>query len=1441
MGIDVSGNRGLNFTATLNITDAKKNAEDLKRVLSDLGINTVNQSQKAFNQSQIEFQNQLRKARLELEALKKQEQELKNTNLQTGAATAELTRKIAENRLAQQELTKAAKAAKEAHKATAGSYKEATEKLKALGLEIRNTTGGFNRMTPELKAKIREYNELNSRLKAFDETMGIHTRNVGNYKSALDGLKSLVAGYLSTQAILAGIRQVINSNAELSDSLSDVRRTAGLTAQEADNLAEQLKKIDTRTSLKGLLDIAIIGGQLGIAKDQLAGFTTAVDQLAVSLSGELQGGPEGIAKSLGVLDNVFGITKANAGDVEKSFNQIGSAILGLGQSGLATGDFLSDFGERVGGLAKQASLSLPVILSYGAVLQENGVSAEVAGSSFKRLLSALTVNRSKFFAVAQLADANLTLKDFTNIINTDAKAALDLFFAGLAKGGTTTSSFNDILKSLKLTGAGVSQTVAALANGQESLNGHIVQATHDFDQATLSAEQFAIKNDNLAGSLNKLDKTVVKITTSGSISKFFKSIVDGSNYALKAVDDLFNRISENDSRAARNVALNDYKNTGVLTDEVKKILQEQKNAAQKGYVEGLNDQGRAFAKTLSERANGESELNNTITAQSAKLNNLERERNKLLKNRSDFNGIISNQERQILNQTTANYGRQKAVVQELLNIRDKLYPKAKDAPADVVIDTKTQSAEARKLENALKAQRALQAEIDALTKKGSDKRQDDDARELSEVDAKYKKLREKAIAFNNDSRNKSKGLRVDSSGLLRAQSDEEDALRDKQASVKLKFTLDEQKKYYEEFEQYKTTFGVDEAKKRYASLINVDQSYLENLKSRQDALLGDDKAKGGDAGSGSYVAKQQKVLEEATKIAQQEEQKRTDALLKEFMSYADKRKVLIEKYNSDFAALEGNDGAQTERTKRYERDLKELDDANAKKLESYQTLFEGIEALSKKQALAILQAARTQLAKDIKSGAIVDPAEIAKVKKYFNEVETTIREGSGQALMDLAKQVDDVAAAVGGIDSAFGKVLGTLGNVLGQVGNIKKGFRDLQVAQNNKSITGQLTAGLGIFGAGLSIFQSVVSFFTRSEQREAQAAYARDLQNRQTEALNKALERQVALLDNVYGTDRIRDYSAAIKQAQNNQAAYAQQLTSRFALTGDKVFDDIIVKLNNGETIKNLLNKQYEDYQKLQKSGQLQNLPTDLDALQKLLDDKMLDENTANIVTNLIKARDTAEQLKNNLRAETTGTTLDQIADDFISTLTDGVHDFGKTFEQTMQKSILNGFKGELIRKQLQAFYTEFANLSDGGLTSEEIETLRKAYLTASEKAKKDLEDLSKATGIDLTTGTGSSASQSNRITDAVTETTANKVEGAFNGMRMVQLQTNVLLTSQGKTLGDLYVIASNNFAIQQKIEANTRRGADAGENALPLLRSIADNTKDSLAAQLRAGGKFGY
>lgn len=388
---------------------------------------------------------------------------------------------------------------------------------------------------------------LDSRIQTLKNSIDSTTESIARQKAALPGvqnayngigsqLTSVIGGYVSLYAAIRGVQAIVSSNAEISDSLADVRRTASLTIPQVEALFQALKKIDTRTSLKGLVDIAVIGGQLGIATDQLAGFTKATDQLNVALGGEIKGGPDEIAKSLGILNNVFGISAKNGGDVEKSFNQIGSVILGLGQSGLATGDFLSDFGQRVGGIAAQAKLSLPILLSYGAVLQEQGVTAEVAGTAFKKLLGSLATKRSDFFAVAQIADSKLTLQQFTDLINNDTQGALSKFFDGLAKGGPTTTQFQDLLKGVGLDAARSGQAITALALHQQDLTKHIAESTKEFQDGTLAAQQFQVKNDTLGASVDKLGKSFVSLTTSGGLASFFKFITDALGKTITDLD-----------------------------------------------------------------------------------------------------------------------------------------------------------------------------------------------------------------------------------------------------------------------------------------------------------------------------------------------------------------------------------------------------------------------------------------------------------------------------------------------------------------------------------------------------------------------------------------------------------------------------------------------------------------------------------------------------------------------------------------------------------------------------------------------------------------------------------------------------------------------------------------------------------------------------------------
>lgn len=517
-------NKAINFKPSGSINASLSTTKQLLKDITGLAGAARNSLGGAANATAIQQQ------RVALAAARTETQNYRTESARLASELAALRLQTAQNRAATT--------------AASGSYREAQQRLTALGKSIREAQNGFRSTNPIIQAQIREYRTLNRQLQDFDSTMGNNQRRVGNYQRAFAGIGGFIAGAFGFTALLAGGRELIRNNAEISDSLADVRRTAGLTATEATNLGASLKNVDTRTSLKDLLAISKIGGQLGIAKNQLAGFTKAVDQLSVALGDELKGGAEGIAKSLGVLDNVFKISANNGGNVEKAYNQIGSSILQLGQSGLATGDFLADFGERVGGIAKQAGLSLPTVLSFGAVLQENGVSAEVAGTAFKRLISAISSNSGKFFDVARMADTNLTLKEFNRIINTDTKKALELFFNGLNKGGSSTVAFNSILKSLKISGAGVSQVVSALASNIPALNKHIDESTKALNDGTIASDQFAIKNNTLAASIDKLGNAMTNITTSpdSNLGKFFKGIVDSFTGGIKVIDILTGKI-----------------------------------------------------------------------------------------------------------------------------------------------------------------------------------------------------------------------------------------------------------------------------------------------------------------------------------------------------------------------------------------------------------------------------------------------------------------------------------------------------------------------------------------------------------------------------------------------------------------------------------------------------------------------------------------------------------------------------------------------------------------------------------------------------------------------------------------------------------------------------------------------------------------------------------
>lgn len=418
------------------------------------------------------------------------------------------------------------------------------------------------------KKEAKELNSLTGRvlkldraLKKVDKQSGIFNRNVGNYpKLAQNAARSFVslASSLGLVGGVAGFLSVVNKNAELSESLSDVRKTTGLTDNEVNKLADSFDRLNTRTSTLDLLGIATGGGRLGVAKDELEAFTIAVDKVFVALGDELGGSAEDISTELAKISDVFGITQEFG--VAEGITKIGSSINFLGAETKAQSGFLLDFTKRLAGARELTNVSATDVLGYGATLDELGQSVEVSGTSISQIFIKMAKN-SQAFAKASGQD----LGEFEKLINTDINEAFIQFSEGVASASDTTIDLINNLNGLGLDGVRTSNIVGALTKNIDKLRHNQELASQGLVEGTSVLEEYNIKNNNLSANLDKIGRIINRYFTNSAFTKF---LTDTTSLIIENTDSIksFFKIL-----TTLTVGLTAYKIVQVLSNKESKI------------------------------------------------------------------------------------------------------------------------------------------------------------------------------------------------------------------------------------------------------------------------------------------------------------------------------------------------------------------------------------------------------------------------------------------------------------------------------------------------------------------------------------------------------------------------------------------------------------------------------------------------------------------------------------------------------------------------------------------------------------------------------------------------------------------------------------------------------------------------------------------------------
>lgn len=293
-----------------------------------------------------------------------------------------------------------------------------------IGLEAIFDLSGWS---GNFKAYIRDIDHANSKTLSFTDSISkIGQITLAAVGASIAAIGAAISGFtymsvkdaISVESAFAGVVKTTDGLADQFGNLTPL----GLKLK--DMFRDLAKEIPLST--EELMKIGEIGGQLGIAEDKLIDFTKTVAAMGVSTDMST----EDAAFSFAMLTNVMGLT-------QDQFDEIGSAVVRLGNTSNTTESRIMDFASKMAGAAKVAGLSVADVLGISAAFSSVGAEAQAGGTATQKVLlnitKAVATNSSELQIWANTA--GVSVNDFVDMWETKPAAAFAAFVTGLGEQG----------------------------------------------------------------------------------------------------------------------------------------------------------------------------------------------------------------------------------------------------------------------------------------------------------------------------------------------------------------------------------------------------------------------------------------------------------------------------------------------------------------------------------------------------------------------------------------------------------------------------------------------------------------------------------------------------------------------------------------------------------------------------------------------------------------------------------------------------------------------------------------------------------------------------------------------------------------------------------------------------------------------------------------------
>lgn len=425
-----------------------------------------------------------------IDGIKQKMQQLDTTTKQGQREFKKLEKELVSyNSAVSQNITNSERIRKAINNLSNTSLKELRRALVAAKSELGKTFEN----DPNLKKRQQDVKMLQDQI---DKLTGAVNKHGNAWSTALKNLTAYAGLFQVFNAVKGTVTSAIKKNFEYSSSLTDIRKVSGLTMQDVNKLSEELAKIDTRTSVDGLAQLAYQGAKLGMGKYGVEGmkqFVAAADQINVAIGEEM--GEEALPALSKMVETMGLIPKMG---IEKAMLATGSAMFKLSSTSTSTSTNIVEFAKRLTGVSRTAGITTDQLLALGSASDSLFLMPEVSATAMSKFIVALQKNHN-------LIEKDLGIQQGTIKNMYAAGHAMDAIVLVLEKmrDKGNMNALGSIFKDLGSDGQRLITAMVTMSKNVDVLKDHLYESKEAFEEASAVTNEYKMQQQSAAGILDR--------------------------------------------------------------------------------------------------------------------------------------------------------------------------------------------------------------------------------------------------------------------------------------------------------------------------------------------------------------------------------------------------------------------------------------------------------------------------------------------------------------------------------------------------------------------------------------------------------------------------------------------------------------------------------------------------------------------------------------------------------------------------------------------------------------------------------------------------------------------------------------------------------------------------------------------------------------------------